>query len=338
MTDEMTSVAVWTSPAFHAEAADWVRDACLGAGIELTGEVEQPHARPWSSAIRFGSTAGPVWFKVNGVGTRHEPPLLETLARLVPDLVADVLGVDAARGWSLTLDAGPVMRSTAPPEHLWECWEALLQRYADAQIRLADRVTDLLATGTSEVSPVTLPGQAAELLKELSAVDPEVGGLTAQESEDISAGLPEYTAWCAELAASAIPLSLQHDDLHSGNVCWPGGAEDARVIDWGDASVGHPLGTMLCTLNSVAFHAGMDLADPAVLDDSRMVRVRDAYLEPFTAFARRHELVRYVELARRVGCVTRALSYRAALQGEPVATHADQDFPVRGWFLELLEV
>jgi hypothetical protein len=69
-----------------------------------------------------------------------------------------------------------------------------------------------------------------------------------------------------------------------------------------------------------------------------VLRVRDAYLEPFTAYADRAELVRYVELARRTGCVARALSYQASLVGEPVATHAEYDFPVRSWFLELLEV
>jgi hypothetical protein len=88
---------------------------------------------------------------------------------------------------------------------------------------------------------------------------------------------------------------------------------------------------MLCTLNSVSHAAGLELDDPRVL------RVRDAYLGPFTAFADHAELVRLVALARRTGCVARALSYRAALLGEPVTTHAEYDFPVREWFLELLE-
>jgi hypothetical protein len=47
--------------------------------------------------------------------------------------------------------------------------------------------------------------------------------------------------------------------------------------------------------------------------------------------------VELVSLARRTGCVSRALSYRRALQGEPISTHRDADFPVRGWLLELLE-
>ena len=95
--------------------------------------------------------------------------------------------------------------------------------------------------------------------------------------------------------------------------------------------VGHPLATMLCTLNSIAFHAGCEIDDP------RVVRGCDAYLEPFTTLADRSGLVRYVQLARRTGCVARALSYKAALQGEPAATHAEFDFPVSGWLVEMLE-
>jgi hypothetical protein len=121
------------------------------------------------------------------------------------------------------------------------------------------------------------------------------------------------------------------DDLHSGNVCWVTAPGHARIIDWGDASWGFPIATMLVTMNSLAWHAKCEVDDPRVL------RARDAYLEPFTRYAGRRALLRYVELARRTGCVARSLSYRAALTGEPVATHRDYDFPVRAWLLEVLE-
>ena len=276
-------------------------------------------------------TGGRVWFKVNGPGTLHEATLVAALGEIVPDLVPDVLAVDPARGWSLSRDAGPLMRSVAGPEDLWSRWEQILVRYAEAQILLGDHLTELLATGVHEASPTTLPDQAAALLDELGRLPVDQGGLSADEVDAVSNLLPAYGRWCAELADSGIPDSLQHDDLHSANICWPGSSLAARIIDWGDASIGFPLGTMLCTMNSISHYAGTGLDDPRVLS------VRDAYLEPFTRFAERIELVRYVDLARRTGCVARALSYRAALCGEPISTHVDQDFPVCGWFLEILE-
>ena len=108
--------------------------------------------------------------------------------------------------------------------------------------------------------------------------------------------------------------------------------DTARIIDWGDTSVGCPLATMLCTMNSIAFHSGREVDDPLVL------RVRDAYLEPFTAFAPRSELVEHVTLARRTGAVTRAMSYQHAFDGEPRSAQAELDWPVRGWLLETREL
>ena len=145
--------------------------------------------------------------------------------------------------------------------------------------------------------------------------------------------LPAFDGWCAELAAMPVPDSLQHDDLHSGNVCWPGDGS-ARVIDWGDASWGSPLGTMLATMNSLAFHAGFFVEGEDV-DDPRVLRVRDAYLEPFTRYVGRADLVRGVDLARRTGCVVKALSWRAAMSDATPQTHAEYEFPVRAWLLEL---
>jgi hypothetical protein len=133
--------------------------------------------------------------------------------------------------------------------------------------------------------------------------------------------------------------TLQHDDLHSNNICWAGEVDDlssVRIIDWGDASVGHPFGTMLATLNSIAFHAGV-LNDDGRIDDPHVLRIRDAYLEPFTDLGSRKELLRWVTLARSTGCVARAIAWESALREAPAAAVAEVEYPVRSWLLESLE-
>ena len=71
-------------------------------------------------------------------------------------------------------------------------------------------------------------------------------------------------------------------------------------------------------------------------EDPLVRRVRDAYLEPFTPYADRRDLVQLVARARQVGRVTRALAWRAALVTAPLEAHAEWDFPVRGWLEEIL--
>jgi Phosphotransferase enzyme family len=336
---QIDPVALWTSSAFIEDTRAWVAEQLAPRGIRLTGEWEQPHARVWSSTIRFETTEGRVWFKVNGNGTAYEAALVALLGELHPGLAPEVLTHDETRACSLTRDAGPVLRSVADPDALWAHWERLLPRYAEAQLALATQSSRLLNAGTPDRSPAQLPAEFGRLLSELAARPIEDGGLTAEQVGAL-ARVPGYENWCAELAASPIPDSLQHDDLHSNNVCWPGRPDDldsVRIIDWGDASIGHPFGTMLATLNSIAFHAGLLSDDRGLVDDLQVLRVCDAYLEPFSGFGRREELLRWVTLARSTGCVSRALAWERAAQDAPRSVIAEHEFPVRGWLLELLE-
>src|SRR3954454_1583055 len=332
----MNHVELWTSAPFLGEVREWVADELATRAVRLTGDWEQPHARPWSSAIRFETTDGPGWVKVNGPGTSHEPALVRLIDQRMPGVVPEVLAVHPTSKWALSRDGGPTLRSIGPPEQLWTAWEGLVARYADLQLRLADDRDVVLGTGVREVSPATVPGLARALLDDLAAMSVDAGGLNREQVERLTDVLPALDDWCVELAASEVPDSVQHDDLHSNNVCWTGSVETARIIDWGDATWGSPLGTMLATMNSIAFHAGV-LVEGRSIDDPRVLRVRDAYLEPFTLYAPRADLVRYVEMARRIGCVAKALSYETALEETSLSVHAEYEFPVRGWFLELLE-
>jgi hypothetical protein len=332
-------VDLWTSTTFIESARTWTAAQLWPGAIRLTGEWEQTHARVWSSTIRFETTEGRVWFKVNGPGTAYEGKLVGLLDELRPGLAPQLLAYDEAVAWSMTRDAGPMLRSKAEPDASWGYWERLLPRYGESQLALATDHSRMLACGTPDRGPVHLPSEFGRLLDELASRPIEQGGLTQQQAAALEGVLPPYEGRCAELAASPIPDSLQHDDLHSNNVGWPGEMADlssARIIDWGDASIGHPFGTMLATLNSIAFEAGVPV-DGRQFHDSRVLRLRDAYLEPFSSLCGVEELRRSVALARSTGCVTRALAWEGALQEASLSTIAKYEFPVRTWLLELLE-
>jgi hypothetical protein len=85
-----------------------------------------------------------------------------------------------------------------------------------------------------------------------------------------------------------------------------------------------------------AYNDGV-LNDDGRIDDPRALRIRDAYLEPFTDLGSRKELLRWVRLARSTGCVTRALAWESALQEAPAAVVAEVECPIRSWLLELLQ-
>ena len=113
---------------------------------------------------------------------------------------------------------------------------------------------------------------------------------------------------CAQLTALGVPETIQHDDLHDGQVF----VRDGRylIFDWGDACVSHPFFTVSVTLEGVLAW-GLDDVENSV----DTAPFRDAFLEPFTAFAPRVELEAGMALALRLGWICRSLNYQAARQG-----------------------
>jgi len=242
-------VELWASSSFLDDAQAWVTAELAPRGVRLTGEWAQPHVRVWSSTIRFETTDGRVWFKVNGSGTAYEAELLAVLGDLCPGLAPEVLAHDSIRAWSLIRDGGPVLRSIAEPKALWGYWEQLLPWYAEAQLGLVAHRKRLLATGIPDLAPTQLRLQLRRLLDELAARPVADGGLSREQAAALERLLPTYDDWCTELTGSPVPDSLQHDDLHSNNICWSGKPDDlssATIIDWGDASVGYPFWNNAC--------------------------------------------------------------------------------------------
>ena len=91
-------VAAWSSQAWRESAVSWLDEQLSGAGIERTGEVEQPRVRPWATLLTAPTTHGPVWLKAASPHTAFEVPLYAILIRTVSDRVLTPIGTDPERG------------------------------------------------------------------------------------------------------------------------------------------------------------------------------------------------------------------------------------------------
>ncbi|MEU9505440.1 phosphotransferase [Micromonospora sp. NPDC048170] len=317
----------WVDPHWQDAALDWIGDRLGRHGRRVVGPVE-PRLRPWSLVWRVPTDAGDVWFKANNPGTRHEAALLAELARLAPGRVLDPLAVDADRGWSLLPDGGQTLRDASGGDRsLLTRWERVLSEYADLQRAVAPRAGELLALGVPDHRPEALPELFEALLDDEEALlFGAEDGLTVEAYERLRAHRAGFAEDCRRLAGSGVAPTIQHDDLHDGNVFVAG--DGYRFFDWGDASVAHPFGTLLVTLNSVADAFGLPDGDPA------LARLRDAYLEPWSAGHDPGALREAARLAIRVTRVSRALSWRRALE-TPDPARAEYAAAVPGWLQEL---
>ncbi len=315
----------WDDPRWVEAARDWVERRLGELGRPIAGEFEEMRVRPWSVTYRVATDGGVVWFKANTPGCAYEAGLAAALAGWVPDAVISPLAVDAERGWLLTADAGPTLREVVGPERLLPTWEAMLRDYAVMQRELAGRAGELLSLGVPDCRPSELPARLGALL-ELPQVREDLGD---ERLAKVVSLLPEYAAWCSELAGDGIPASLQHDDLTDANV-FPAG-ERFRFFDWGDSSVGHPFGSLLVAMGFAGYLLDLPAGAP------EMERLRDSYLEPWSDLAPVAELRRSVSLACRAARISKALAWQRALHDSSLPVADDFRTAVADWVAETSE-
>ena len=261
----------------------WLDEQLAAVGTARTGGVTRPRVRPWGTVLTAPTTAGPVWLKIPGSQTRYEVPLYRVLARVVPDHVPRVIAADVEHGRLLLADGGVPLDGP-------DAMAAALPIYGRLQRALAPHVDALLAAGVPDMRPAVMPERFDEALAAVArwlAHDDDRAVLRR-----VAAMRPAFAGWCDRLAASPVPASLDHNDLHARNVLATGDGA-LRFHDWGDSVVAHPFTSLLACP-----------AEPAA---------RDAYLRVFADLAPHADLVAELDVACRVARAARALTWTRAL-------------------------
>jgi hypothetical protein len=296
----------WTDRSWLAEAHAWIEDVVGALGARRTGVIEQPHVRPWSTAMRVPTTARDLWFKANAPLLRHEASVVQILSQARPDLVPELVGVEPEHGWMLMRAGGERLREVVSKERRLDRWLDVLPLYAELQLAAASRAAQLVSLGTPALGLASLPQVYSGLVDETEELAPG-------ERERLLARTGDVEAMCRDLAQLGIAETIQHNDLHDGQVLVSGGRY--LVFDWGDSCVSHPFTTMSVTLEGLLAW-GLDDVEGSV----DTTPFRDAYLEPFSGRARRDDLEAAMTIALRLGWICRAAVTRPlalALDGEP---------------------
>jgi hypothetical protein len=308
---------VWGSDAWREQALAWFDARLAEHGIQRRGVAEQPHLRPWATALRAPTNRGVFWMKAAAPGTAFEMRLYPVLSRLVPEHVLEPLAVDEARAWIILPDGGTTLghctlgdraQGDAAGDRFAETFARALSAYARLQRALAPTADELVRLGVSDMRAAVMPQRFDEAALEVASRLAQGGSSEDRATyERVLAQRDTFGEWCRELAQSPILPSLDHNDLHPWNIFWNADGQRTRFYDWGDSVVAHPFASLLVALGFVRFQ----LKVPA--DDARVERVRDAYLAEFAGLASHAELVRSAELACHVAKIARVLTWTRAL-------------------------
>src|SRR5690349_14288781 len=319
----------WTDPTWLSRFTGWATD-------ELAGAPEQTHVRPWSTVVRIPTDRGRMWAKAMRPSTAHEARLLPALAGWGVQTVIAPLAVEEVQHWMLLEDGGPTLRQTRADgtgDHDLEAWERILATYAGLQRDVETRNGDLLRLGVPDGRPQALRASVGTLVGEdlwWQLVGPDERATSDAARGRLRAAGERIAARARELAGSGIAPTIQHDDLHGGNVF--AGPAGIRFFDWGDSVIAHPFGTLLATLNSIAHRLG------TTSDDARLDRLRDAYLEAWSDVLPRAALLETLALALRLARIGKAAAWARALDGsDPSGMEGHGDAPAL-WLTEFAEL
>ena len=299
----------WDRAGWRESVAAWIDESLAELGIEATGPVDHLRERPWAAVARVPTEDGVLYFKADPPSEAFEPALTLWLSRRRPDAVPEVLGVDIDRGWMLMRDAGTQLSELIRDPPNASIWNGLLPLYAELQIELVDSVEELLVLGTPDKRLRTLPKVYEGLLSRWP------GGKRVPSSAQIVA--------LVDGLGDTIPESLTHEEFQDHNVLLRDGSP--VVIDWAEAAVEHPFCGLVNTFRGLVDRWGFEPRADGLL------RLRDAYLEPWTSFAPLPRLIELFELAYPLGMLCRALTWDRLLTKLPESERAEYAHFVPAW-------
>lgn len=260
--------------------------------------------------FRVPTTRDAVYVKCCGPTQAHEPRLTALLHREFPGLVTEVLALHRTNPWMLVAEGGKKIRDAYSGDEFLRTWREVLPRYAQLQRAATRHVGEILGFGTPDHrAPALAAGFATAVANEPGLSGDRPDRIDENERRALIGLGPKVRDALDALAALGIEDTLQHDDLHHGNVLVHDGR--AVVFDWGDACVSHPFLTLAVTLRFAA------AATKHALNDAPIIALGDAYLEPWRDLASTKELRDAAELGRRVGEVSRTLTFYAVARAYP---------------------
>ena len=297
----------WSRMGWFDEAAEWITDRIRSLGIAIRSPVQQVKSFYSGGTLRVNTDAGYIYFKAVSKAFIREPEIMGILTKRIPERVPVLLAINPERRWILVQDMGGTdLREVSEIE----VWEDVLRTYAQIQVSSLEFMDEMLSgpfydhrIGTIASAIDSVFKDAPILLRDYEQC------LTGAELEALRAVVPQIKTLCDEIGSYKVPCTLEHGDLHSGNIRV---TQNGLIFyDWSWSCVTHPfLGAAALLYKEMRRISVVSHAE---------ARLRDAYLETWTAYEpleRLRELFGLMQRWQWVQAVVADAEWVAAYQQE----------------------
>lgn len=220
----------WYRAGWFDRIEAWIDAVLEPLGRRRAGPVEPFRIWSMSAVVRVPTGDGELWCKAPSRLFRSEARIHTAVAGLLPDLVPQLVAVEATAGWVLM----EPMTGAEGSEQAAGTAMQVARRWAAAQLASVERVPALLAEGLEHRGATPTIDAFGGVLTESRELDL----LSAEELVEIRAAAERAVRLTRECWDAGVPEALAHGDLHLGNVAWDG--TTLTIFDWTDGCVSHP--------------------------------------------------------------------------------------------------
>lgn len=297
---------LWQRPGGQRRLLAWLDAELAAQERPRTADIEVVKHSQISFLARVPTAAGPLYLKAVPEFFGRELPVTAWLSRELPGGAPFVLASDSALGALLLEDAGEPIEVEAtgwngpaahPERWTLEDSRALLRHLARVQRATEMRLPELTELGLPDHGPEYLLERLPTLFEPERLLEGQPGGLSSAETQRFVLLRPALEAALTRLAASPVPRTLGHGDLHEGNVVVRDGA--FTLIDWSDSSITHPF---------------LDANPRYLVPEAHAEAAAEAYLDAWAGVLPPEELRALLRDAVLAGEVYRALGLILGIQ------------------------
>ena len=304
----------WQRRGGWAALMAWLDTELAAQGLERQGVPQVRKDWGISFLARVDTRSGAVYLKAVPDFFLREVAVTCALQHQRPGAAAPLLAADTARSLMLMRDAGVPLENgasgRAPPSPQGSGWTmgdscALVRHLAGVQ---RDAETLPLLRTLPDHGPEWVLGHLPALLDGSLFLTGRPEGLTVEEGWQLLALRPRLEMALKRLAASPVPRTLGHGDLHGGNVVRAGDA--FTLLDWSDACLSHPF---------------LDGGPQYLVPEHQRAEAADAYLEAWAGLLPLPDLRALLRDGTLAGELYRVLGYTENIQPNVAADDHDWD-------------
>ncbi|MEI5906483.1 phosphotransferase [Bacillus spongiae] len=302
------------------EAERWIKREVENVKAIPTATMEEIKATDLTVIQKISTNKGTFYYKDSGTIAKFEGKLAHHLHSFYSDKSVEVTAFHPAKPWLLMKELqGQPLREVKDKK----VWKQALQEYAELQVNETKHVEQLIQLGVPDRRLPILKREIQSNLNEMCQT-----GLSHEKTVTIMNIQEELLEMCDKIEG-IVPCSLDHGDLHSGNIQLVEGKP--IFFDWGDAAVTHPFFSTRVFWNVLHEWAQYDSEWLTIINE-----FRPSYLEPWTKFAPMKELEEILKISDQLACVYRGLGWLLYINRYRANIEESEQRPAQ-WLEVLLE-